>query len=264
MNKDTNTYVLTIAKTGGRERPRPRLSFSGDWLYDIGFAPGVLVQALPVPGGVDFRLCDEGISSYSGLFKETRDMGGTLIRAYLAKDCGRIAPAFVTSGKRILSGGLAVGDTLLAEYGKGLIRARKITPEMFGFENLMAITTTHIHKNHPCGPVPQVLLCGQWLDSIGFGVGAAAIAEASPGVLALTLVGPGTDHATLIKYARERKLKIVQARKDTHKRNGPRPSIGVTGSLIKKAGFTPGDMLAASYGYGSIKLQKLDFEKLGF
>jgi len=264
MNKDSNAYLLIVARTGRSEDTKPRLSFSGSWLYDIGFLPGVLVQSIPVPGGMDFRLCDENIKSYRALLSETRRMGGALVSAYLATDCGRDVPAFVATGKRILSGGISIGDALVVGYSYGLIRARKASPEMFGFENLRAVTVSHIKSKHSGAPVPQVRLCGDWLSGIGFGQGAAVTADAEEGSLSLSLVDPGMDPARLVKYARENRLKIVQTAMDSHKKKGPRPAIGITGSLIARTGFMPGDMLAASYGYGEIRLQRLDFEKLGF
>jgi len=258
-----NTQLLTVNRSGGEKRPRPRISFFGDWLYEIGFAPGALVQVLPAPGGVDFHLCDENINSYSDLFHSTRDKGGNLIRAYLSNTHKCKGPAFVTSGKYIYSGGLSMGDILVAQYDYGIIRARKIDPAKLGFKNLRIITVSYITRKYTKEIIPKVLICGDWLNDIGFKIDTLMTVSSAPGIMTLDLQEI-VEYRALMKYVREHKLKIAQVYKEPKDREEPRPCIGITGACVDKAGFKPGDILAASYGNGIIKLQTLDFDKLGF
>ena len=123
------------------------------------------------------------------------------------------------------------------------------------------ITTTYITRKYADEPIPKVRLCGDWLNEIGFETGSVATAGSEPGAMTLSLQDADVEYNALMKFVRGHKLKIIQVYKDHHK---GRPCIGITGSCVSMAGFMPGDMLAASYQRGVIKLQKLDFDKLGF
>jgi len=259
-----NHQLATVTTTGGAERPRPRISFFGDWLTEIGFAPGALIQVLPEPEGMDFNLCNDNISSYSDLLQSTRVLNGNLIRVYRAEGQSRQGPTFVTSGRYIYKGGLIDGDTLVAQYQYGIIKVRKVDPAKLGFQNVKVVTTSYIARPYADDKIPKIRLSGEWLNEIGFGIGAVATAGAEPGTMTLNLQDADTEYNALMKYVRAQKLKIFQVYKEPHNRHGPQPCIGITGSIVDKAGFQPGDMLAASYQQGVIKLQKLDFEKLGF
>jgi len=253
-----------VSCTGGAAKFRPRLSFSGDWLSAIGFIPGALVQALPEPDGMVFNLCNESIGAYSDLFQSTQALGGGLVRVYMSNGKTHNKPTFVTSGQYIYNGGLKKGDTLIVKYDYGVIRVRKVDPSKLGFENLKIIITSHIKQKYINDSIPKVRLCGYWLNDIGFQIGTIATAESAPGVITLKLQSSNTEYSALMKYARRRKRKIIQVYKEPHNRGEPRPCIGITGSCIDNAGFQSGDTLAASYENGVIKLQTLDFEKLGF
>lgn len=262
--KVRNTYLLSVASTGGSKRFRPRISFAGDWLSEMGFIPGALVQALPEPDGMVFKLCNENIGAYSDLFHSTKALGGGLVRVYMGDGETHIVPTFVTSGQYVYRGGLALGEALIVKYDYGVIRVRKIVPHKLGFKNLRIIIASHIKRKYTNEPIPKVRLCGYWLNDIGFEIGAIVTAESAPGVITLNLQKVDTGYSALMKYVRQRKLKIVQVSKDPHNRGEPRPCIGITGSCIDKAGFQSGDTLAASYENGVIKLQRLDYAGLGF
>ena len=93
---------------------------------------------------------------------------------------------------------------------------------------------------------------------IGFTINSIATAEAKPSNITLTLQEEG-EYNALMKYVRGRQMKIIQVYKEPHNRGEPRPCIGISGSCLDKAGFSVGDMLAASYEQGIINIQKLDF-----
>jgi len=266
-NSSRNTYLLSVSCTGGAANFRPRISFSGDWLPKIGFIPGALIQALPEPDGMVFNLVNENIGAYSDLFRSTQALGGGLIRVYMGNGETHTCPTFVTSGQYIYGGGLQQGDPLIVKYDYGVIRVRKIDPRKLGYENLQIIITSHIKRKYTGEPIPKVRLCGDWLNDIGFEIEAIATAESTPGVITLNLQKSDTEYSALMKYVRGRKLKIIQVYKEPHaynRRKEMTPCIGITGSCVDKAGFQSGDTLACSYENGVIKLQTLDFEKLGF
>ena len=260
-----NTQLLIVSRAGDRENPRPRITLIGEYLHGLGFVPGALVQAVPVDDGIDFRLCNENIGSFSELFAGTQGMGGGLVRVHHSNAEGhRKGPALASSGRYILSGGLAIGDPIIAVCSPGIIRVRKIDPMKLGFENVRLVAATQIKTRYGDGHVPKVRLSGLWLEGIGFEIGAVATAEAEKGAIALSLMEPDTQYAALMRYLRERGMKLVQVRKEAHNREGkPTPYFGIAGSLIGKAGFQSGDMLACSYEYGKIKFQTPDLFRLG-
>ena len=259
-----STRLLTVHKSGRAATPRPRISFFGDWLGDIGFVPNALVQAIPMQGGVDFTLCDENASTYSDLFFKARAMGGSLVRAYRSNTKGQKGTTFVASGHYIYIGGLAIGDSFIAKYDYGVIRVRKVNAGKLGFENAKAIVTTQIKDKYLDEPVPKVRICGDWLGDIGFTAGTLAIASSEQGVICLDAKNANTEYSALVKCARRRGLSIFQVYNATHNRKNPCPCIDITGSFVDRAGFRAGDMLVASYRTGAIKVQRLELEKLGF
>jgi len=222
------------------------------------------VQAISVPGGIDYRLCDENIGSYSDLYFRTQDIGGSLIRVYQGYGKTHRGATFTTTGSHIGKAGLAMGDTLIVGYDYGIIKVRKIYPEKLGYPNIKVIPLTYITHKYTGDPIPKVFLSGYWLDSVGFKIGAVATAKAEPGILTLKLQDPDTDYRAFMKYVRWQGMKIVQVAKESHNRGEPRPCIGITGSCVANAGFSIGDVLVVSYEHGTIKFQTPDFEKLGF
>jgi len=261
-----NTKLLTVThvRKSGTAGIRPRITFSGDWLNDIGFVPGALLQVLPEPNGLVFHLCNDNVDRYSDLFQSTKEKGGNLLRVGLCTTDGKQGATFVTSGEYIYKGGLTIGDSIIATYEYGIIRVRKLDPYKLGFEKLRIITVSHIKHKYTKEPVTKVRICGYWLNEIGFQIGAIATAQSDCRVMTLRLQDKNTEYNAIMKYVRKHKMKIVQVSKEPHNRGEPRPCIFMSGSCVDKTGFQIGDTLAVSYENGVIKLQMLDFEALGF
>lgn len=252
--------LLMVSRAGAAKQSRPCILFRGDWLSETGFVQGALVQALPEPDGMVFNLCNENIKSYSELFNETRKAGGNLLQVYRAEEKSYKGLTFLTTGKYILTGGLAVGDALIAKCGYDRIRVRKIDPKKLGFENVKIVPLTSIKASRTKLPVLKVRLHGQWLADAGFIIHSLVTAHAEQGSITFRLRNEGMDkYSDVVKYARANKMKIAQVVSENDL-----PTIGVTGSLVKSVGFDFHEMVAASYEHGIIKLQKLDFERLGF
>jgi hypothetical protein len=86
------------------------------------------------------------------------------------------------------------------------------------------------------------------------------LAFSEPNCIIFQLQDGGMEkYKELVQFARQNKMKLLQIREEAGL-----PNLMTTGSLVEKAGFEITDALSASYEDGIIKLQKLDFEKLGF
>jgi hypothetical protein len=255
-----NSMLLTVSRTGRVSNKRPRLLFRGGWLPGMGFVPGALVQALPEPDGMVFNLFNENIESYSDLLIATKTRGGSLLRVCLAVEKGYTGPNFATAGKYIYKGGLALGDPLVARYGYGVVRARKIDPCKLGFKNVKVFQMSSISDSHTGEPALKARLTGEWLKEAGFTQNSLVTAQFAKGSIDIRLHDEGIEnYSLLVKYARENKMRLLQVA-DVY----GAPHIGISGAALNKVGFGFGDMVAADYSHGAIKLQKLDFEKLGF
>ena len=240
----------------GTKKSRPRISFYGDWLDEIGFVPNALVQVLPESdGSIVFNLYNENFK-YSDLYTSTKKQSGTLVRVNPPRAWERLGTHFVTSGRHVSAVGLSAGDLIIAKYDYGFIRVKKIGVD---FPNARLVNATSVNRKNTEKVVPRVRLCGKWLAEAGFKTDAVATASSEQGSITLTLRGEGEKYADLVRLARQSKMSLIQVRSVKGL-----PIIAVSDSCIDKAGFQSGDTLAAAYDYGVIKLQKLDLEKLGF
>ena len=251
--------ILTVQRNGRAANSRPRIQFSGNWLTEMGFVNGALVQTLPEDSGFTFNLCNENVN-YSNLFNSTREKGGTLIRVYINNERGRHKePAFVTTGKHIYSGGLTMGDNLVAKCEYGCIRVRKVS----GNVRLIHVARG---KNERTGVViPKIFLLGDWLNDIGFTPDTLATMAAeygdggASGCITFTAHDKAIIYSEIVRFARQNKMRLIQV----STKDGA-PLINVTGTFVEKCGFGVDDIFAAEYEYGIIKLQKLDPQKFGF
>jgi len=244
--------IITVQRNGLAVDSRPRIQFTGDWLLRMGFVSGALVQTLPEQDGFVFNLCDENIK-YSELFHSTKEKGGTLIRLYIADQRTQKGPALVTTGKHIYSGGLKMGDTCIARCEYGRIRVRKVSG------NIRLINVARTKDPHTGEPVPMVFMFGDWLNDIGFTCDTLMTVASEPGCITFTAHNKAVVYSEIVKFARKNKMQLVQV----STKDGA-PHITLTGSRIVNAGFSLGDIFAAEYEYGSIRLQKLDPLRFGF
>ena len=247
-----NLHLLSVTNTGSVSNRCPGFYLFGQWLHDMGFIPGALVQALPEPGGFVFNLCDDNIHKYSELDAATQEKGGKLIQSFSASIKGKPCYALMTSGQYIHGAGLSFGDLLLARYGPGLIRVRKLPST----SRVIRVTSD---KNKYTGRyTPKVRLSGEWLTGFGFTLGIPVTALSQPGSLTFELHSTSVDqYSDLVSFARQNKMKLLQVR-ETSTRGKPYPYIFLSGPCLDKAGFGLGDTLLVSCEYGIIKLQKFD------
>lgn len=249
-----NTAFLSVTSRETSPGGLPRIICSGSWLPDMGFVTGALVQAIPEPSGISFTLCDENISRYSELSQSTDERNGKLIQVIFAGSRNNYGQMLNTSGQYILSGGLSVGDPLIAHYTYGLIRMRKLT---------CTVGAVGSYKDNRSGKTYSVIrLFGEWLAEVGFVRDALSTAAAEPGCIALSLHDNGVgQYSALVKYARENKLKIFQPRQYARDKS---PYIEINDSFLSRAGFTAGDIFSIVCEFGLVKLQNLDLKDLGF
>ena len=232
--------ITSIIRINKKNNNSPRLICCAKWLGNMGFVSGALVQFIPQPGGMTFTLCNENIQNYSELDRHTKANGGTLMQVYLQP----YGLQLCISGSRLDATGLAWLDKLLVLYEPGLVRMRKL-PHV-----AVELTTPHV--------------IGKWLAESGFVPDAVLAVDTQPGLITCTLQENGIERtAELVKYARANKLTLLQVHKRKHK-HGVYQWFDIPPHCLAKAGVAPDETLLATYEYGIIKLQKLDFAALGF
>ena len=255
-----NTQLLSVYSASTTHPTLPKIGFKSNWLSDMGFTAGVLVQALPVPNGMDFTLCDENIPRYSDLSNETKKRGGKLLQ-FINNTESRLKtpkyPNLVTSGQYIYGGGLSIGDNLIAQYSYGIIKARKICIQ--GDTKILPMGS--VKEEFTDQRIPKVRLCGYWLADYGFPLGALATVSVVPDSMTFQL--QDMPYTELVPYARRNRMKVVKVHTESNHLKDPLPYIGITGSFVTTAGFGLGDMLIAGCAPGLIQVRKVDMEALG-
>lgn len=248
-----NGIYLSHVTRINRETSKPRLIFSADWMADMGFVPGALVQYLPEKHGITFVLCNENIHRYSDLSHATKKKGGSLIQVYHYTYGLQLS----VSGSALDCTELKYGDALIARYEYGLIRIRKL-PQLP--HSAVTLVSSHIS--------------GAWMPELGFTQDAALTIAAEFGLITCTLQENDISKlkartAEMVKHARKHKLTLIQVQKTKYKKRVSRGQavyqfFDIPDTCLEKAGFSPNEMLLAYYSPGLIKLQKPDFVGLGF
>ena len=223
----------------------PGIMFFAEWTKPMGFVTNALAQFVPEPGGAQFRLCNENITSYSQLFEQTEALGGVLVHIKTYKN--REYPCLAVSGHVMERTGLVNGDNIIVRFDYGLAHLRKIPPGQVRIIN-----------------AGNERLSGQWLYECGFAPEEVLTVAAEPGRITCQLEPNGVKRtAELVKYARANALHLIQVRQKV----APRvvvPIIEIQPSRFAKAGFVPEDILLATYEHGRIQLEKLDLTVFGF
>ena len=235
-----NAKFLSINSDWGTKQPR--IILTGIWLPQIGFTPGVLIQALPETNGMVFRTCDENIHKYSDLAKDTLAKGGKLLQV-----CCDNGLTLATSGKHIRAAGLNVGDFCIVGYDFGIIRIRKLPPQ------------TKVLNPKIDSPKLR-MICGSLLTDNGFIHYSLVAVSSEPGEITFLLQDQSVKtYRDVVKYARENKMNLMQVTN----RAGV-ISLRIPDLSLHKAGFSMSDSFIVHYDYGVITLKKPDYEALGF
>jgi len=245
--------IVRLYRKGGSANPRPRLQFGGVALRDSGFVPGALVQALPVQGGVNFVLCDDLRGFYySELVAIVKEQSGKLLQVSVNHDRGHEYPCIHTEDLLLRDGGLEPGDTAAVILSPGLAQVRKfhLPPDT------KLIHTTSAGVPNKEYRIPAVAFNGKWLEGLGFEQGGLALIESMQGILSFR-IEPGKNYKELNSFARRTGSRLIAIPK-AHRYDIPAvPQLSVSGELVSRAGFSPGDILTAECSHGFIKLQKL-------
>jgi hypothetical protein len=243
-------HLLPVTSVGPR---RPYISILTDWLPDMGFVPGALVEAVPeLDGGLVFRLYDEKILHSSELNAATHSSAGKLIKAYTACIGQKESPALAISGQILYSAGLSIGDTLVARYEYGLIRMRKL-PD--------AVKVVHMkNRTKDENSMQKLNLTGEWLSELGFIPDVLLTAYSEKGCITFTLQNEGIEkYKELVRFARKNKMKLLQV--STMIACGKRiPRIEITDVCLYNAGINAYEPLLAFCKHSLIKLQKLHMD----
>ena len=255
MNFQLLNVTNTASAGSGR---RPGFYIYAQWLPDMGFIPGALVQVIPEQGEMIFNLCDENIQRYSELDAQTKARGGKLIQVYNASEKYKQSPTLLANGQFLQKAGLTIGDALIAQYIHGQIRVRKLA------KTSKIINVTSKKDERTDKRIPKIQLTGEWLPMFGFAPDSLATISSEPGIITFQLWNEGVEkYSDLVRFARQNQMKIIQV-KEFAGQGKLYPRIITTGSYLDKAGFAPREPLIASCEQGIIKLQKLDLADLGF
>lgn len=236
-----NYHLLSVQRTGVSENAYPKIQISGEWLTEMGFVAGSLVQAFPEPDGFVFKLFNENTE---------KEQDGSYIKVF---DNGDDGTFFVTTGKYIYSTGLKMGDALVAKYEYGCVRVRKVSG------NVRLIPVAKITNANTGESKPYVLMSGAWLNKIGFTPDTLVTMAAEPNRITLTAHDKEIIYRDIARHARLNKMRLFQIQT-----KGKYPLIKVTSSVVERSGFGLGDIFAAEYEHGSIRLQKFDPQRFGF
>ena len=242
--------TLSVHRNGPLPNSRPRIHLYGDWLPEMGFVHGALVQAVPETDGFVFNLRNKNIN-YGDLFDETKEKSGTLVSVFISHNSFCPGPSLVTTGWHIGKGGLKIGDTLIAKCEYGQIRARKIS------ENMRLVSVASVKARGKT--IPRLWLRSGLMNGINFTPDTLVTAASEPGCITFTAHDKGIVYSDIVRFARQNKMKLIQV--TVH---GGEPLLNITGSCIDRAGFVIGDMLAACFEQGCIRLQKFDPKRFGF
>lgn len=257
------TQMMTITHQEAGADRRPRLSFSGSWLPEMGFCEDALVMAIPEPDGFAFTLQDEQITRYSDLVKQAKEKNGKLLQVIHATYKGRRFPAISTTGSHLTSSGLCIDDTVVVRYTPGAIRMRKLDTKGYGQSVTFAVVGS-VKGKHPDHRIPKVRLTGSWLSAAGFEKDALVLASPQQGKITFTLVNEHIDrYSDLVKSARQSKQKLLQVIQ-IPSRGRAMPHIGLTGSVLSASGLAMDDLFVIKHKPGMFTLEKIDFHTLGF
>jgi len=247
-------YTLSVQHSGWASSSHPRIRIIGDWLADIGFVSGVLVQALPSPGELTFTVYDKNIN-YSDLYNETRAKGGTLNRVYIANSLSEKGLTFVTTGKHIGKCGFEFGDILVAKCDFGSIKVRKVSGDV-------RLVNVARKVDERTGKVmPKIYIFGEWLNAIGFTPDTLVTVAADVGLITFVAYDKEIIYSDIVKFARKNKMRLIQV---GIRQGTTFPLINATGVYIKDSGFEVGDIFAVHCEYGIIRLQRFDPLRFGF
>jgi hypothetical protein len=145
------------------------------------------------------------------------------------------------------------GDALIAKCEYGRIWVRKAGGDV------RLVTTGRVKDVRTGVFSPKVWLWGDWLRDIGFPLDSLVAIASGPGCITLTAQGEAALYSDAVRFARQTGSRLIKVSAKAGKVN-----IHFSGVLVSRAGFAIGDMLAAEYEYGAIKLQRFDPERFGF
>ena len=254
----TNIYITSVVN--GRAGCTHSLRFRGQWLPEMGFTPGALVQAIPELGGMTFTLCNENIQSYSALNSNTLERNGKLLQVSYSGDWRNPCPILMTSGGILKSAGLDLGDQLITIYSPGFFRVRKLPPMT------KVIHVIRVQYRPTTKPQARIQITGDFLTELGFMPESLVAVASSPGSISFTLHSNDDgieSYSELVRHARKNDLKLIHVRESPVNRK-LKTNITITGFLVDKAGFIFDDAIIAACEPGFIKLQRLDAKALGF
>lgn len=229
--KQMRILQVTATKPSYCEQVNIRLSTI---LAQTGFVCNAPVQAIAEKDGFTLTLHEHSRTHETGKTIHVKTYGSRLrLNVYFSK--------------KFLPTGLKAGDFLAAKFEHGTITARKL-PDA----NKYYIIGEEAHS-------PYLLMSGAILPDAGFEADAISTVSVVNNELTIRLWDQqATDYPEIVKFARSRKLQIIQPYQSQEVR------LKIPPYLLDAVGFEPGDFAGVSTHHATIKMFKADLQSLGF
>jgi hypothetical protein len=223
--------VMTVTST--KQPPiRSKIKTSSPLLAGAGFVHGAAVCAVP---------CQDGFTLTLGDVKGD----GKLITVGLDSNAKPTISLNLTGS---FPTGLIAGDFLAAGFEFGKITAHKLPPA-----DKYYVVGSQSHAAY-------LQFSGGWLADAGIMPDTlATVTVTHEGVIFSVWEDTTATYSEIVRYAREHKAQLIQARKNQHI-----TTLDIPAYVLNKASLGNGDIAGIHYEHGKIIMFKPDLRKLGF
>lgn len=134
---DTKIITVSRAKAKGSKMHRPKISFAGLWLNEIGFEANNLATLKYEHGSMEIKLQGSGIDTYSRVIKSVRASKIGLLQVREAIHNKKCTPHIEVKGFWLEQLGFQIGSVLLVQYEYGLIDIRLLDIDKLAIRGLL-------------------------------------------------------------------------------------------------------------------------------
>lgn len=122
----TKIMTVTSAKTRNILKRRPKISFTGLWLKEIGFEYDNLVTVTHEDGNLVFKAHESGTKTYIKLVKGVLKNKSGLLQVCSRGLRDKQIPHFEIKGQWLEDLGFTIGSVIAVQYQQGIINVRLI------------------------------------------------------------------------------------------------------------------------------------------
>ena len=252
MIVDSIRYTLSV------NNRLPRISFTGDWLNDLGFSHETIVIATHKTGVITLKAHGKGIDVYKSLVQEVRLNKQHLFQSLIAALGNGFYLDLTLEGAWLKRQGFNVGDIVLVRIAPKCIEIKKLNPKSLGFDEKCNFRLLQVQRYSDCGKVcPKMVFRGQWIDELGF---------TSDKTVNVTYKG-NSIHFTVSNEERTTKkprnvpLKRLNIGRISYKQSFV-PFFALKGDWLMEMGFNIGDNLLIGMKQNYLHVKLLDIVSL--